>query len=433
MPRAGETSGDETMQSSSAAAARADALSLLGERAAHLTTQHFDAIAAAMAVEQDSVDAGGLLADEGLRRNLVAANRDQVIAVTQALASEQWATPELTTASIEVVRTLARRGAQLSAVLRLFRTGTRFLRARFGLVLLDDIADDALRAALAALLWDRSALYLDVTMDAVVAEYESERERWVTGALARRAETVQELLRGAWVDVDEASLVLGHELRRHHTALVLWRQQDSGNDGLRRLEARVAEAAGLLGATRALTLPAGADSVWAWVATSEPPAGDVLEALGEGDGSRVAAGTPGFGPEGFCRSHREAVLAQRVALRRTCPVPLTRFEEVELLTLVSGDDAAMTRFVRRELGPLGLDDPAAARLRATLAAVQASGGSSAAAADALGIHRNTVLYRLRRIEELLGRSPASRRIELELALLLADQFPERVLESPHDA
>lgn len=419
------------MHSTSAAAtARAEALRLLSERAATLTTQHFDAIAAAMAAEQDGVDAGGLLADEGLRRNLVDANRDQVIAVTRALADEEWARPELTTASVEVVRTLARRGAQLSVVLRLFRTGTRFLRARFGLVLLDDVADDAQRAALAALLWDRSALYLDVTMDAIVAEYESERERWVTGAVARRADIVQELLTGAWVDVDEASLVLGHELRRHHTAIVVWRPQHSGGDGIRRLEARVAEIAGLLGASRALTLPAGADSVWAWVATAEPPAPHRLDGLGDGDGTRIASGTPGFGPEGFCRSHREAVLAQRVALRRTCPVPLTRFEEVELLTLVSGDDAAMTRFVRRELGPLCLDDPATGRLRATLAAVQASGGSSAAAAEALGIHRNTVLYRLRRIEELLGRPPGTRRIELELALLLAEQFPERVLEPP---
>jgi DNA-binding PucR family transcriptional regulator len=112
-----------------------------------------------------------------------------------------------------------------------------------------------------------------------------------------------------------------------------------------------------------------------------------------------------------------------------CPSPgrVTRFEDVELLSLVSGDDEAMVSLVRRELGPLAADDPATARLRATLGAVQAAGGGSAAAADALGVHRNTVLYRLRRIDELLGRPAAERRLELEVALRLAEAFPDRVL------
>jgi hypothetical protein len=327
-----------------------------------------------------------------------------------------------------MVRTLARRGASLSTVLGLFRTGARFLRTRLGLELLDGVADDQLRAALATLLWERSGHYLDATMDAAVREFESERERWVTGALARRAEVVRELLAGGWVDGGEASMVLGHELRRHHTALVAWRPcaQGAGEEA-RRLEARVAEIATALGAGRALTLPAGTHSLWAWIGTPDPPAPELLVALDGGEDCLVALGRPAFGADGFRRSHREAVLAQRVAMRRARPARVTRFEDVELLSLVSGDDEAMVALVRRELGPLAADDAASERLRTTLAAVQASGGGSAAAAEALGVHRNTVLYRLRRIDELLGHPAGERRIELEVALLLAEAFPDRVL------
>jgi hypothetical protein len=408
-------------------AVRSDALRYLAERVEPLRRADVDAIAVAMADEQEP-GAGDLLHDEAVRQVLEAANRDHVLTLLRALTADPWVTPELPAASVDIVRTLARRGAPLSSVLGLFRTGARFLRTRFGLELLDGVPDDRLRAGLAALLWERSGLYLDATTDAAVRAFESERERWVTGALARRAEVVRELIDGGWVDGDEASMVLGHELRRHHTALVVWRPGPNGAGAeARRLEARVAEIATALGAGRALTLPAGTHSLWAWIGTAEPPARDALGALDAGGDCLVAVGRPGFGADGFRRSHREAVRAQRVAMRCPRPARVTRFEDVELLSLVSGDDEAMIALVRRELGPLAADDPATARLRSTLAAVQVAGGGSAAAAEALGVHRNTVLYRLRRIDELLGRPAAERRLELEVALRLADAFPDRVL------
>lgn len=60
------------------------------------------------------------------------------------------------------------------------------------------------------------------------------------------------------------------------------------------------------------------------------------------------------------------------------------------------------QFATRRLGPLAARDPVAARLRTTLEAYFAAQESPGATARKLGLHMNTVLYRLRQAEELLG-------------------------------
>jgi len=57
-------------------------------------------------------------------------------------------------------------------------------------------------------------------------------------------------------------------------------------------------------------------------------------------------------------------------------------------------------------------------LLATLRAWLSAGCSTAAAADALVVHRNTVTYRLGRIEQLTGHSLRDSRVRLELELAL---------------
>ena len=57
-------------------------------------------------------------------------------------------------------------------------------------------------------------------------------------------------------------------------------------------------------------------------------------------------------------------------------------------------------------------------LLATLRAWLSAGCSTAAAAGALVVHRNTVTYRLGRIEQLTGRSLRDSRVRLELELAL---------------
>jgi DNA-binding PucR family transcriptional regulator len=61
-----------------------------------------------------------------------------------------------------------------------------------------------------------------------------------------------------------------------------------------------------------------------------------------------------------------------------------------------------------------------ARLRATVRAYCEENASPVRTARRLGVHQNTIVYRVNRAEELLGRPIADRRLELEVALRLAD-------------
>jgi DNA-binding PucR family transcriptional regulator len=81
--------------------------------------------------------------------------------------------------------------------------------------------------------------------------------------------------------------------------------------------------------------------------------------------------------------------------------------------------AACRAFVAEQLGPLGGDTDEACRLRATLEAFFDSNSNFRATAARLGIHHNTVRYRLEQIERLLDRPIGHQRLKLELALHLA--------------
>ena len=76
------------------------------------------------------------------------------------------------------------------------------------------------------------------------------------------------------------------------------------------------------------------------------------------------------------------------------------------------------------LGALELRDQRGT-LRETLRAYLETGGSHAAASDRLGIHRNTMAYRLRRISELIGRDVGDSQswLTLHLALSASELLP----------
>ncbi|HLQ47495.1 MAG TPA: helix-turn-helix domain-containing protein, partial [Candidatus Dormibacteraeota bacterium] len=84
------------------------------------------------------------------------------------------------------------------------------------------------------------------------------------------------------------------------------------------------------------------------------------------------------------------------------------------------DEARARAFVSRELRGIDGDDPRSRRLRRTLRAYFASAQNGSAAAALLGVHEHTVAYRLRTIEDRLGRPVAARRAELETALRLLE-------------
>jgi DNA-binding PucR family transcriptional regulator len=94
---------------------------------------------------------------------------------------------------------------------------------------------------------------------------------------------------------------------------------------------------------------------------------------------------------------------------------------------MSSEPGAMRRLVAHALGALAGRDATAARLRETARVYLECGANAREAAERLNMHKNTVHYRLARIEELRGRPITEGRLELEVALMLTHTLGTRVL------
>ncbi len=260
-------------------------------------------------------------------------------------------------------------------------------------------------------------LLIDVYMD--------EREQWVRGAAAVRAAEVRALLGGAAPDDAAAvSLRLGYELDRFHVGFVVWSEAAGERPGdagalFAAMEGAAAAVARSLGAGAPLTVAEGRHlACWAG-RRSAPDLSRLRLSRAAGRGLSVAAGTPGEGVEGFVLSYREALLARRAArLRGDGAGTVAIYPDLALEALLADDLTAARRFTARELGGLAATDDATLRLAATAAIFLEEGNSFVGAARRLGVHPNTVAYRVRRAEALRGRPLGERQLELRVALRL---------------
>ncbi|SDX91855.1 transcriptional regulator, CdaR family [Modestobacter sp. DSM 44400] len=135
----------------------------------------------------------------------------------------------------------------------------------------------------------------------------------------------------------------------------------------------------------------------------------------------VGAAGPAAGPEALAGAHADAerCATTLVALGRAGQAAAV--DELGFFGLLVGEGRDVAGFVTGELGPvLDYDARRGTELAATLRAWFDGGGSPARAAEALGVHVNTVTQRLERVGRLLGRdwSAPDRALEVQLALRL---------------
>ena len=79
---------------------------------------------------------------------------------------------------------------------------------------------------------------------------------------------------------------------------------------------------------------------------------------------------------------------------------------------------------------IGVEGFRRARLRETARVFLAADGSFTAAAEQLTLHKNTVHYRVRKAEEILGRPLQESRLDVELALAACRWLGPAVLRPP---
>jgi hypothetical protein len=250
--------------------------------------------------------------------------------------------------------------------------------------------------------------------------YEHEREQWFRSAAAVRTETIESILAGTEIDTARASTRLGYELHRHHVGLITW--IDTGSDnaaGQYLLETGIESVAADAGADSTLIEPIGVRASMAWISRSAPfEQADLDAALSRHTRVTMAIGEPAHGLEGFRRSHIEATHARRVATLIGGRRRATRYGQVELLAIATLDPERTRGFVDRALGQLTRDDDATRRLASTLSVYLQENCSRSRAAKRLGIHENTITYRIRQAQELLGHPIESDSLRLSAALAL---------------
>lgn len=303
----------------------------------------------------------------------------------------------------------ARTDLPLAALLRSYRVGHLMVWQAWSDAIERDAPDDDARRQALSTVSTFLFEYVDRLATFLSREHTAERDRFVRSREQRRTQVVRDVLEGADPNPAEAMRELDYDLRLEHLALVI-----RGADG----DAVARDLGRALDAPHRLVISLARDTAWAWLGRTRPF--ELPERVEAPEGTVVSIGDPAPGSAGFRRSHREARDAHAVALRTRGAAALVRYDEVALESLIAADDERAHDFVARELRGLDGADARSDRLRETLRAYFASGQNASAAAALLGVHEHTVSYRLRTIEERLGRPVTARRAELETALRLLE-------------
>ena len=244
--------------------------------------------------------------------------------------------------------------------------------------------------------------FIDDTIAAISAQITRERDELTRGTHAERREIVSLLLDGAPIPRARAEQRLGYRLAGRHTAAIVWSDDpDADHDALDHsaLDRCADLVAACAGDGQPLTVFASAASRWVWV-HGQPDMTALRAAISALPAARVALGGTAAGLDGFRRSHLNARTVQRMLARPASPRQLATHEEVELVILLTADPEGAGDFVRQTLGALEVAGPEVTEAVRVFIAAQCNASHAAAR---LYTHRNTLLRRLARADQLLPR------------------------------
>lgn len=254
--------------------------------------------------------------------------------------------------------------------------------------------------------------FVDTTLSAIAVQIDLERDELTRGTHAERRETVALILDGAPIPRQRAEGRLGYALTGLHTAAVIWTDDPKGD--LARLEGTAEALAHAAGGARPLTVLASTATRWVWVPGTATVDTDALErSVSAAPDVRIAIGSTATGVDGFRRSHFDAITTQQLMARLRSPQQIARFTDVQLVALITSDTDRAAEFVKQTLGEL---ESAGAELQETVRTFVDEQCNASRAAARLFTHRNTLLRRLARADNLLPRPLAESSVSVAVAL-----------------
>ena len=312
-------------------------------------------------------------------------------------------------APLGIARDLVRRGLD-EAALDAYRAGQAVALRMWIQICFSLTADAGELRELLDLSCRSISAFVDDTLAAISAQIARERDELTRGTHAERRETVSLLLDGAPIPPGRAGQRLGYQLTGQHTAAIVW--SDDPDADLGALD-RVADLiATCSGDPRPLTVLASAATRWVWV-HGRPDTAGLRAAIGAMPTARAALGSTAAGLDGFRRSHLGALTVQRMLTRLASPQQLATHDEVELVALLTADPESGEDFVRRTLGALESAGPEVTEAVRVFITAQCNASHAAAR---LYTHRNTLLRRLARADQLLPRPLSENVLNIGIAL-----------------
>jgi hypothetical protein len=349
-----------------------------------------------------------------LRSELRSSTRDHVrrgLRTMAGLATEEERAVHLWR---ETGRLRARQGVPMELVLNAYAIGSRALWEALMAEhhnAPEDI-DDAVLLAAGRQVWAA----LDVQCATMAEAYRRESDRIQRRDLQRQQRLLDVLLDGRYADegvTAEARELLGLD-PDEAVACIVMLLDGLGDAPLRSVEDQLDRL--------------GAPSFWhvrgdrqvGLVPLRRTPSAELICALGPVR-ARVGVATAPEGLSGVAAAYRLAAGAAGTIPRGTAAVVSAADRLPELL--VSGSPEVAAQLIEQTLGRVLVQAKSQREaLLATLRALLDNNGSPTHAAQALYCHRNTVIYRLRQLEELTGKrlSMARDRLVLGLALMAVD-------------
>lgn len=343
-----------------------------------------------------------------------------------------WADPAIVSPpqdTLSWARSLVDHGVRAETLLRVFHLGQARYQAIWHAELRRTHAPSDLLVETYEVISAFVFTWVDAICGPLIDTYTEEMDRRLRDVSAVREAELDRILADEPIDQQAAGARLGYDLGGEHVAVVLWLRSDAAPRTQRELESLLSPIVPLLVPAprgRPLISRRAMGVIRAWIAgVAGEMVREPLDDLLRDAGACLAVGTAGVGVTGFRRSADEAQRARRVAGLLHSDASLTCFADVAVEDLLTRDLDTAKAFARRSLGELAGDSDSAQRLLGTLRCFYGEHQSLRQAAQRLGIHENTVGYRIRRAAELAGHAdPGS--WELRVAASLAPLIRENV-------
>jgi sugar diacid utilization regulator len=311
-----------------------------------------------------------------------------------------------TVEGIAIAQQFAHRNIPLADVLRALHLGHKFIAThltREVVRLVESQHHVDTLGAVSRQLFD----FHDAHGAGVADAYLQERDQWMASTTARRREVIDAVLAGELDDAEGKSQVLGHDLHRHHLALICIQQPAASSSHARDLREAMTLLHRALGRSPSLNMPADSLTQWGWLSSSRPfRVDDVKVAVGGAhlaDSVQLFVGQPASGIQGFRRSHLTARAVQDYVVGSRGPRARSVFySDIAVASLLTAEPERAFWFAEDVLGELAGPGPRLRDLRRTLRSYLDSGGSLKATAADINVAKSTVAYRIKQVGEIAG-------------------------------